>query len=102
MSAKVLPLQGDVLVQVLEETLSPGGLHLLDRGHKDGPGQNRTGIVIRLGPWKSTKTGHAIVPEIKAGDKVLFAQHAGRTLEGEHQKMRLLDQNEILAVMRDE
>lgn len=96
---KVTPLKGDVLVRVLEESMSDGGIHLLDSGHKDGPGQNRTGIVVRLGPWLTTKNGHAIVPEVAPGNKVVFSQHAGRALEGEHRGLRLLKQEEILGIL---
>ena len=101
---EIKPLTGQVLLQVLPpESNTAGGLILPDiaqltaRGEKALP---RKAVVMAIGPWKKTKQGFAVLPDIKLGDKVLVSEYLGTKLTrniGEN--LRLCRIDDVLAVL---
>lgn len=60
----------------------------------------RKALVLAIGPWKKTKQGFSVLPEIKLGDKVLVSEYLGTKLTrniGENLRLCRLD--DVLAVV---
>lgn len=80
------------------ENRSPGGILLPDSAKK----KTRKGVVIRVGPGQRLNDGKRATPEVKAGDRVVFAQYAGNEVthmeaHGKEEYL-LLQEGEILTV----
>ena len=103
----IKPLRGQVLIRILPNPPeSYGGIFLPDvafdriKGDKAKP---RRGLVIATGPWKQTKSGFAILPEIKPGDTVLVSEYLGTKLTraiGENLRLCRLD--DVLALLTND
>ena len=95
---EIRPLHDRILIKRLEEEEeSKGGIIIPDTA-KEKPQQ---GKVIAVGKGKVLKNGDVIPPDVKKGDKVLFAKYAGNEVKingGEHLLMR---ENDILAVVQE-
>src|SRR5689334_12540184 len=71
---KIRPLHDRILVKRLdEESKTAGGLFIPDTA-KEKPIQAR---VVAVGAGKRDKDGKVHAPEVKAGDRVLFAKYSG-------------------------
>lgn len=100
----IRPLTGQVLIRLLPNPpASFGGIILPDvafdriEGEKLKP---RRGLVIACGPWRKTRDGHAILPEVKPGDEVLVSEYRGTKLTrtiGETLRICRLD--DVLALL---
>lgn len=94
---KIKPIQDRIVVKEFEtEKKSPGGLFLAGNA-ADKPSQ---GVVLAVGPGTYTDKGKLVVPGVNEGDKVLFIQGAGQTVEVENEKFRILQEVEILAIVK--
>lgn len=88
---EIVPLHEYVLVE--RDPTSPetaGGIHLPERAREP----LSTGIVVARG-------SHVQSPDIKIGDHVIFGEHAGIPLPLTHQDLLVMEENEILAVLRE-
>jgi len=95
MSGKFVPLEDRVLVEPsgpAERTA--GGLFIPDMV-KERPSQGR---VMAIGQGARKKKGGRRPMDVKVGDEVLFATHAGTQLKIDNREMLLLREDEILAV----
>lgn len=103
---EIKPLTGQVLLLVLPpESNTAGGLILPDiaqltaRGEKALP---RKAVVMAIGPWRKTKQGFAVLPEIKLGDKVLVSEYIGvKMTRAIGENLRLCRVHDILAVIEE-
>lgn len=93
---KVRPLGNKILVHREEsEDKSPGGIIIPDVA-KEKPQRGR---VIAVGPGKRNDDG-AIVPlTLKEGDKVLFTKWGGNEVEVDGEKVLIMTEDDILAVL---
>lgn len=100
----IKPLGDRVLVRPCEvEEVSPGGV-LLPHSSIDDE-QTTTGIVVNVGPgsWQSVgETMMRVVLDVAPNDKVLFRPYGGTEVMVDGVKHRLLQFNEVLAVLGDE
>ncbi len=93
---KVKPLQDRVLVKrVEEETKTKGGIIIPDSA-KEKP---QEGLVIAVGPGKTTDTGTLVAPGVKAGDRILFGKYSGTEIKIEGEEHLILREDDILAVI---
>jgi len=93
----IKPIQDRIVIKEIEtEKKSPGGL-ILAGSAADKPNQ---GVVIAVGPGKYSDNGTFTVPGVNEGDKVLFVQGAGQVVKVEDEEYRILQEVEILAVVR--
>jgi co-chaperonin GroES (HSP10) len=78
---KLRPVQDAVLVELEpEQTLSPAGLTLSATEHHSF----RTGVVVAVGPGKTTKkTGKRVPVGVEPGERVVFSSGTYRTKAGE-------------------
>ena len=93
---KMKPLGDRVIVRLLEqEEKKKGGIIIPDTA-KERP---QEGEVVAVGKGRRTNTGERIEPEVKAGDRVLFAKYAGNEIEIESSKYLVVKEDEILAIL---
>ena len=97
-TGNLLPL-GDKLIVKLSEvkTVTDSGLAL------PASAQTRpvTGIVMLAGSGRITEKGVKIPTEIRIGEKVLFATHAGTSLEINSEPHLIISESEIIGMISD-
>ena len=95
---KIQPLGDRVVVKPLEaESKTKGGIVLPDTA-KEKP---QEGEVIAVGKGKLSDNGTVCVPEVKAGDKVLYGKYSGTeitTKDGE--ELLIMKEEDILAIVK--
>jgi len=105
---RIRPLQGQVLVLLLPRDEKIGEIFIPDIAHDTKPTHDniyvkrghRKGIVQEVGNWKKTRTGLAILPDVKRGDTVMLNDYTGtRLTQGVDDNLRLIQLDEILAVL---
>jgi chaperonin GroES len=95
---KVKPLGDRVLVKRLEpEVVKKGGIIIPDTA-KEKP---QKGIVIEVGPGKVDDQGKRIPMEVKKGDKVLFGKYAGSEIQLDDEEHLIIEENQILAIIKE-
>ncbi|MFZ8803143.1 MAG: co-chaperone GroES [Candidatus Calescibacterium sp.] len=94
---KITPLRDKVVVKRLEEVeeKTPGGIIIPDTA-KEKP---QIGEVIAVGKGKILQDGKIIPPEVKVGDKVLFAKYAGTEVKIEGEEYLIMSEDEILGII---
>jgi chaperonin GroES len=93
---KIRPLQDRVLVKRLDkEDKTSGGLFIPDTA-KEKPIQ---GKVIAVGAGKMGKNGKVVAPEVKTGDKILFAKYSGNEVKIDGEEHLIMSEDDILAVL---
>ena len=96
MALKVQPL-GDRVVVEREEAkgVTAGGIVLPDTA-KDKP---QRGKVLAIGDGRVAKDGKRRPLQVKVGDHVLFTSYAGDEFKLDEQKVLLMREDDILAVV---
>ncbi len=93
---KVKPLQDRILIKrVEEETKTKGGIIIPDSA-KEKP---QEGLVVAVGPGKVTDNGTRVVPEVKAGDRILFGKYSGTDIKVDGVEHLILREDDILAIL---
>lgn len=95
MSVALRPLGDRVVVKVIEqEERTKGGIVLPDTA-KEKPQQ---GEVLAVGPGRILDNGERVEPEVKVGDRVIFAKYGGTEVEVDGEEYLILRESDILAV----
>lgn len=90
------PLGDRVVVKPLDrEEVTASGIVLPDTA-KEKPQQ---GEVLSVGPGRVLDNGERTKPEVKAGDRVLFAKYAGTEFKLEDQELLILRESDLLAIV---
>lgn len=90
------PLADRVVVKKLDaDEKTAGGIVLPDTA-KEKPQQAE---VLAVGPGKIDDKGTRQVPEVKVGDKVLFAKYSGTEVKIEGVEYIILSERDILAII---
>ena len=93
----IRPLHDRILIKRLEEEeKSKGGLIIPDTA-KEKPQQ---GKVIAVGKGRILENGKVLPPDVKKGNKVLFAKYAGNEVKFDGDEYLLMRENDILAVVQ--
>lgn len=103
----VRPLGPRVLVRKLAaDSISAGGIHLVDYTKQHHRNEALRGEVIAVGPGRrdhrvaeTDLLPHHIQLDMKPGDHVLFADHVGEEIEIHGVKHVLLHEDSVLAVV---
>ena len=94
----IQPLADRVLLKVLEaESTTKGGIVVPDTA-KEKP---QEGKIVAVGKGKVSDSGEIKAPEVKAGDRVLFAKYSGTevtTKDG--QEYLIVKEEDILAIVK--
>ena len=95
-SLNLRPLGDRVVVKPLErEEVTRSGIVLPDTA-KEKPQQ---GEVLAVGPGRILDSGERIVPDVKQGEKVLFAKYSGTEFKLEQDELLILREPDILAIV---
>ena len=95
---KLTPLSDRVIVEPEKtEQKSKGGVVLPDSVEKEKPQQ---GKVTAIGKGKYVG-GKFVRPEVKVGDKVLYAKYGGDEIEISGRKLIILEAKDILAIIKN-
>lgn len=93
MFERMRPLGDKALVRRLEhESKTPGGLFIPDAAKEKG----QDGVVIAVGPGRTTPEGKVIPMTLKEGDRVYFGKYSG-TEAGDD--FIILREDEILGIV---
>ena len=98
MALKLRPLNDRVVVRPVEkEETFAGGQLVLPETAKEKPQQ---GEVLAVGPGRFDENGTKRVPlDVKIGDQVLFAKYGGTEIKLDEEKLLILKESDILAIV---
>jgi chaperonin GroES len=92
----IRPLHDRIIVKRLQELeKTAGGLYIPDTA-KEKPVE---GKVVAVGSGKLLEDGTVRKPEVKAGDKVLFAKYSGSEVKIDGEEHLILREDDLLAVV---
>ncbi len=93
---KIRPLGDRILVRrIQEEEKTKGGIIIPDTA-KEKP---QEGKVVAVGKGKVTEQGKLLVPDVKAGDRILFGKYSGSEVKIEGDEHLILREDDILGVL---
>jgi chaperonin GroES len=96
MSLSLKPLGDRVVVKPIEqEEVTAGGIMLPDTA-KEKP---QKGEVLAIGPGSRNDSGERVELDVKVGDKVLYAKYAGTEIKLDGEKVLVLRESDILAII---
>ena len=91
----IRPLDDRIVVQPLEaEEKTAGGILLPDTA-KEKP---QRGKVLAIGAGRKTDEGKKIDLTVKVGDEVLYGKYAGTEIKWQGDELKILRENEVLAI----
>lgn len=98
MALKLKPLGDRLVVKPLEgEEVTPGGI-VLPETAKEKP---QKGEVLAVGPGARDDEGKRIKMDVSVNDKVLFAKYSGTEVKIEGEKVLILRESDILAIVEE-
>ncbi len=98
MALKLKPLGDRLVVKPLEgEEVTPGGI-VLPETAKEKP---QKGEVVAVGPGARDEEGKRIKMDVAVKDKVLFAKYAGTEIKIDGDKLLILRESDILAILEE-
>jgi chaperonin GroES len=93
---KFRPLGDRVVVRRLaEDQKSPGGIIIPDTAQE----KPQEGEVIAVGPGAWNDTGKRVVPEVKAGEFVLFGKWSGSEVKIDGEELLIMKESDLLGVL---
>ena len=98
MKIKFKPLADRLVVKPLEEEeITPSGI-VLPETAKEKP---MKGEVLSVGPGARDEDGKRIEMDVSVGDKVLFAKYGGTEIKVDGEKLLILRETDVLAIITD-
>jgi chaperonin GroES len=95
-SLNLRPLGDRVVVKPLgREEVTTSGIVLPDTAQE----KPQQGEVLAVGPGRVLDSGERITPDVKQGEKVLFAKYAGTEFKLEQDELLILREADILAIV---
>lgn len=98
MSLNLKPLADRLVVKPLEqEEVTPSGI-VLPETAKEKP---QKGEVLAVGPGTRNDEGERVAMDVSVGDKVLFAKYGGTEIKVDGDKLLILRESDILAIIEN-
>jgi chaperonin GroES len=98
MSINLKPLGDRLIVKPIEqEETTPAGI-VLPETAKEKP---QRGEVLAAGPGGRDEDGKRIEMEVSVGDTVLYAKYAGTEIKIDSEKILILRESDVLALVED-
>ncbi len=92
----VMPVGNHIVVKRLEaEQKTAGGIVLPDTA-REKPQQGR---VLSVGDGPKLKSGKHVGSQVQEGDRVVFAQYSGMEVEVDGEKLLIMNEEDLLAVI---
>jgi chaperonin GroES len=96
MTTKIKPLGENILVELKkEDKMTKSGIVLPDTANEEKP---QEGLVKAVGKGK-IEDGKEIKPEVKTGDKIIFAKYSGTEIEIDGKEHLILKGDDVLAII---
>ncbi|HLE05060.1 MAG TPA: co-chaperone GroES [Anaerolineales bacterium] len=95
---KFKPLADRLVVKPLEEEEVTASGIVLPETAKEKP---MKGEVLSVGPGARDEDGDRIEMDVKVGDKVLFAKYGGTEIKVDGEKLLILRESDVLAIITD-
>jgi len=96
MALKLKPLGDRLVVKPLEsEEVTPSGI-VLPETAKEKP---QKGEVLAVGPGARDDEGKRIKMDVSVNDKILFAKYAGTEIKIDGEKLLILRESDVLAIV---
>ena len=92
---KVRPLHDRIIVQRLEEEEKTSGGIIIPDTAKEKPQQGR---IISVGNGKLLENGELVPPQVKEGDRVIFAKYSGTEVKIDGEELLIMREDDILAI----
>ena len=98
MSLNLKPLADRLVVKPLEEEeVTPSGI-VIPETAKEKP---QKGEVLAVGPGTRNDDGERVAMDVSVGDKVLFAKYGGTEIKVDGDKLLILRESDILAIIEN-
>ena len=96
MSLSLKPLGDRIIVKPIEQDdVTVGGIMLPDTA-KEKP---QKGEILAAGPGARNDAGERVELDVKVGDTVLYAKYAGTEIKLDGEKVLVLRESDILAIV---
>jgi len=93
---KLTPLFDRVIVKPIDQAETVKGGIIIPDTAKEKPQQ---GEVIAVGPGRRNDKGEHIKPDVKKGDKVLFGKYAATEYTINDEKLFVMKEEDIIAIV---
>ncbi|MBM3258961.1 MAG: co-chaperone GroES [Candidatus Sericytochromatia bacterium] len=93
--SKIRPLGDRVVVKVLKQEQTSGGIYLPDTAQE----KPQMGEVIAVGPGKMDDDGDRLPMDVKTGERVIFAKYSGTEVKLDGAEYLLLAEKDILGII---
>jgi len=94
---RLRPLNEKIVVKRFKEPeTTKGGIVIPDNFSE----RAEHGKILAVGPGKRDKYGELVKIRARAGDHILFHQHAGQTVEVDKEEYVILTENDILGIIK--
>ena len=95
-SVNLRPLGDRVVIKPLaREEVTKSGIVLPDTATE----KPQQGEVLAVGPGRVLDTGERITPDVKHGERVLFAKYSGTEFKLDQEELLILREADILAIV---
>jgi chaperonin GroES len=90
------PLHDRVVVRRIDaEEKTKGGIIIPDNA-KEKPSE---GMVVAVGPGARDDSGKIAVPDVKAGDRILFGKWSGTEVKLDGEELLIMKESDIMGVI---
>ena len=90
------PLHDRVVIRRLEgEEKTKGGIIIPDTV-KEKPSE---GVVVAVGPGVRDERGERVLPDIKAGDRILFGKWSGTEVKVDGEDLLIMKETDVMGVI---
>jgi len=96
MAINMKPLGDRVLVEPVEEKETKKGGIIIPDSTKEKPTE---AVIIALGTGKTDDSGKKVPFEVKKGDRVLISKYGGTEIKLDGKEYKILNSDDILAVI---
>jgi len=107
MSEKILPSGDNVVIEIVEQEKTAGGIYIPEK-QRNTQRDAIIGKVLAIGPGRTTEYGVLLKPDSKVGDYVLLARGAGTEVElaaegrgAKSKKLRVIRDCELLGTVEE-
>ena len=94
-----VPIRDRLLVKKIEDTMKTNSGLTLSDDTKERPTK---GEVLAVGEGKLNDDGKLIPMVVKKGDQIVYPKYAGHPIKFEGIEYLILDENEVLGIMKGE
>src|ERR1700728_5117588 len=84
-----------VVRRVKEDQKPPGGI-IIPNADQEKP---QEGEVVSVGPGALDDNGKRVVPEVKAGDSVLFGKWSGSEVKIDGEELLIMKESDIMGIL---